>query len=255
MAEAERVRAALVTGGSGGVGRAAAEALAARGYAVALTYRSGRARADAAVDAIAAAGGEAAAIAMDVGAADQVAAGIEAAVERFGGLDLVVHAAGGNVEWSRIGELPVDAWDSYIASDLNGTFYVVRAALPHVRARRGTFVLLSSIATQMCQARNVQGAAAKAGVEAMMRVLAREEARNGVRANVVSVGLTDTAMGRDALDRWGPERAEKIIAALPLGRMGDPAEVAGVIAFLASDEAGYITGKVIQVDGGQFIAG
>ena len=107
----------------------------------------------------------------------------------------------------------------------------------------------------MCQTRNVQGAAAKAGLEAMIRVVAREEGRHGIRANVVSIGLTDTAQTAQAFERWGPERAAKVVAGIPLGRIAKPEEIADMVSFLASEQGGYITGKVIQVDGGQIIAG
>jgi 3-oxoacyl-[acyl-carrier protein] reductase len=94
---------------------------------------------------------------------------------------------------------------------------------------------------------------AKAGVEALVRVLAREEGRHGIRVNAVAVGLTDTDMGREALGLWGPERAERVVGAIPLGRIGRPEEVARMVAFLASQDGAYITGKIVQVDGGQFI--
>ena len=106
----------------------------------------------------------------------------------------------------------------------------------------------------MCQPRNVQGAAAKAGVEAMVRVVAREEAKHGIRANAVAIGLTDTDMGRTAFAQWGPQTSERIVRAIPLRRIGTPEEVARVVCFLAGPDAAYITGKVLQVDGGQIIA-
>jgi NAD(P)-dependent dehydrogenase (short-subunit alcohol dehydrogenase family) len=245
---------ALVTGGSGGIGRAVVEELAGRGYAIALTFHSNKRAADDVATGLRNA--ELAAFQVNVADWDSVRAATDAVVERFGAIDLVVHAAGARVEWQHLADLEVDAWHRYIGADLHGAFHVLRAAVPHLRKRGGgQIVLISSIAAQMCQPRNVQGAAAKAGVEAMMRVLAREEARNRIRVNAVSVGLTDTDMGQEALARWGAERAEKIVRAIPLGRMGTPREVARLVAFLASDDGAYITGKVLQVDGGQFIAG
>jgi NAD(P)-dependent dehydrogenase (short-subunit alcohol dehydrogenase family) len=106
----------------------------------------------------------------------------------------------------------------------------------------------------MCQPRNVQGAAAKAGLEAIVRVVAREEGKRGIRANAVAVGLTDTEMGRMAFAEWGPETAERVVRGIPLRRIGTPEEVARVVCFLAGPDAAYITGKVLQVDGGQIIA-
>ena len=127
--------------------------------------------------------------------------------------------------------------------------------LPHLRkAGGGAIVAISSIAAQMCQPRNVQGAAAKAGLEALVRVVAREEGRRGIRANAVAVGLTDTEMGRVAFAEWGPETTERVIRGIPLRRIGTPEEVARVVCFLAGPDGAYITGKVLQVDGGQIIA-
>jgi len=132
--------------------------------------------------------------------------------------------------WCRRRELSTNDWDRYLAVDLSGAFYVIRAALPHLRkAGGGAIVAVSSIAAQMCQPRNVQGAAAKAGLEAMIRVVAREEGRRGVRANAVAIGLTDTDMGRAAFDQWGPETSERIVRGIPLRRIGTPEEVARVV--------------------------
>jgi NAD(P)-dependent dehydrogenase (short-subunit alcohol dehydrogenase family) len=157
--------------------------------------------------------------------------------------------------WYETAELSTDDWDRYVAVDLSGAFYAIRASLPHLRkAGGGAIVAISSIAAQMCQPRNVQGAAAKAGLEAIVRVVAREEGRRSIRANAVAVGLTDTEMGRMAFAKWGPETAERVIRGIPLGRIGTPEEVARVVCFLAGPDAAYITGKVLQVDGGQIIA-
>jgi len=157
--------------------------------------------------------------------------------------------------WHETAELSTDDWDHYVAVDLSGAFYAIRASLPHLRkAGGGAIVAISSIAAQMCQPRNVQGAAAKAGLEAIVRVVAREEGRRGIRANAVAVGLTDTEMGRMAFAEWGPETAERVIRSIPLRRIGTPEEVARVVCFLAGPDAAYITGKVLQVDGGQIIA-
>lgn len=172
----------------------------------------------------------------------------------FGQIDVLVHSAGARATWKPVRELTVDEWTRFIAVDLHGMFHVIRAALPHMHARRrGVVIAISSIAAQMCQARNAQGAVAKAGVEALVRVLAREEGRHGIRVNAVAVGLTDTDMGREALRLWGPETAERVVRAIPLGRIGRPEEVARMVGLLASEDGAYITGKVIQVDGGQFI--
>ena len=249
-------RKALVTGGSRGIGRAVCLELARRGADVAFIYRSRDVEAEATASEIRALDRRALALKADLAQAAAVSAAVDRVAAEFGKLDVLVPAAGAMVAWRETAELSTDEWDRYLAVDLSGAFYVIRAALPHLRkASGGAIVAISSIAAQMCQARNVQGAAAKAGLEALVRVVAREEGRRGVRANAVAVGLTDTEMGQTALEQWGPETTERILRGIPLRRIGTPEEVARVVAFLAGPDAAYITGKVLQVDGGQIIAG
>lgn len=249
-------RTAFVTGGSRGIGRAVALELAAQGCDIAFLYKSRTEQANETIASIEAKACRAFAFQADLANATAVMEAIDAAAAALGRLDILVHAAGALGSWKSIGTLSPDEWDKFVAVDLSGAFYTIHAALPHLRqANNAAVVFISSIAAQMCQVRNVQGAAAKAGVEAMIRVLAKEEGRNGIRANVVSLGLTDTDMGRAACEEWGPEKTRQIVSGFPLGRMGTADEIAKVVAFLASTDAGYITGKVLQVDGGQFIAG
>jgi NAD(P)-dependent dehydrogenase (short-subunit alcohol dehydrogenase family) len=246
---------ALVTGGSRGIGRAVCLELARRGADVAFIYRNRDAEAEATAAEIRSLGRRALALKTDLGHAAGVGAAIDRAAAEFGRLDVLVQAAGAMGAWHETAELSTDDWDRYLAVDLSGAFYVIRAALPHLRkAGGGAIVAISSIAAQMCQPRNVQGAAAKAGLEAMVRVVAREEGRRGIRANAVAVGLTDTEMGRVAFAEWGPETTERVIRGIPLRRIGTPEEVARVVCFLAGPDGAYITGKVLQVDGGQIIA-
>jgi NAD(P)-dependent dehydrogenase (short-subunit alcohol dehydrogenase family) len=246
---------ALVTGGSRGIGRAACLELARRGADVAFIYRNRDAEAQATAAEIRALGRRALALKADLAHASIVGAAIDRAAAELGGLDVLVQAAGAMVSWRETAELSTEDWDRYLAVDLSGAFYAIRASLPHLRkAAAGAIVAISSIAAQMCQPRNVQGAAAKAGLEAMVRVVAREEARQGIRANAVAIGLTDTDMGRAAFAQWGPQASERVVRAIPLRRIGTPEEVARIVCFLAGPDAAYITGKVLQVDGGQIIA-
>ena len=246
---------AVVTGGSRGVGRAVCLELARRGADIAFLYRSRDAEAGETLAAIRAIGRRAFSLKADVADACGVAAAIEEAAAELGGVDLLVHAAGMIGAWRGVADLSVAEWDRYLAVDLSGAFYVIRAALPYLRrAGGGAIVVVSSIAAQMCQPRNAQGAAAKAGVEALVRVVASEEGRRGIRANVVAIGLTDTEMGRAALAEWGEERTARILRGIPLRRIGTPDDVARAVCFLAGPDGAYITGKVLQVDGGQIIA-
>ena len=155
---------------------------------------------------------------------DAVRAAVAQVIGEWGEIDLLVHSAGALAAWSHVRDLPNRRiFARFIDVDLTGAFNVVQAVLVPMHARgRGTIVAISSIAAQMCQARNVQGAAAKAGLEAMIRVVAREEGRHGIRANVVSIGLTDTAQTAQAFERWGPERAARVVAGIPLGRIARP---------------------------------
>lgn len=217
--------------------------------------RASQAQAEEVVAAAAKLGRKALAIRADLAKEAEVERAVAAAAEFLGGLDLLIQAAGALSSWKNVAEMPIVDWDRYLGVDLSGAFYTIHHARPHLRkSGRGSIVAVSSIAAQMCQARNAQGAAAKAGVEALIRVVAKEEGKRGIRANVISIGLTDTDMGRAAFDEWGPETTKRVIAGIPLGRIGTAEEVARAILFVAGAEGAYITGKVLQVDGGQFIA-
>ncbi len=246
----------LVTGGSRGVGRAVCLDLARRGSDVALFYLSQTGLADAACEGIRALGRRALALQVDVANPRSVEEAVARVVAELGPIDVLVHSAGAPTAWAPVRELGVEDWSRYIDVDLKGAFHSIQAVLRHMHERgSGVIIAISSIAAQMCQSRNAQGAAAKAGMEALVRVVAREEGRHGIRANVVSIGLTDTDQTATAFERWGPEASRKVVAGIPLGRIARPEEIAEVVAFLAGQEGGYITGKVIQVDGGQIIAG
>jgi NAD(P)-dependent dehydrogenase (short-subunit alcohol dehydrogenase family) len=249
-------RALLVTGGSRGVGRAIALLAARQGADVAFIYRSNAAGAEAVAAEIRGMGRKAFPVSADLADSAAVTAAVDAAAAALGKLDLVALAAGAMGQWATVAELSAEDWDRYVAVDLSGSFYVLHAAIPHIRqAGGGAIVAISSIATQMVQPRNVQGAAAKAGVEAMIRVVAREEARKNIRANALAIGLTDTDMAQTAFDRWGPDTTKRIIDGIPLRRIGTAEEVADVACLMLGPRFSYLTGKVLQLDGGQIIAG
>lgn len=246
---------ALVTGGSRGIGRAVCAELARQGADVAFIYHTNY---DAAEETRRLIGAHARAVLplqADLADARAIATAVERVVAGFGQIDVLIHAAGAMGTWRETVAITPEEWDRYITVDLSGAFYLFRAAVPHLRrAGGGSVVAVSSIAAQMCQARNAQGAAAKAGLEALIRVLAKEEARHGIRANAVAIGLTDTDMGRAAMAEWGEQTSERIVRQIPLRRIGTPEEIARVVCFLAGPDGAYITGKVLQVDGGQIIA-
>ncbi|MBM3489946.1 MAG: SDR family oxidoreductase [Alphaproteobacteria bacterium] len=248
-------RVALVSGGSGGVGRAVAADLARAGADVALTSHSHPQRAEQAAAAVRQAGRRALVLPTDLRDASATEKAVARTVAELGRLDVLVHAAGGDVDWAPVRDIQPQGFADFIAIDLVGAFNVIQPAVRHMHgAGGGAVVAISSIAAQMCQSRNSQGAASKAGLEALIRVIAREEGRYGIRANAVSIGLTDTEQARLAFERWGPKATEQVIAGIPLQRIARPEEVARMVLFLAGEEGGYVTGKVIQVDGGQIIA-
>ena len=246
----------LVIGGSRGVGRAIAIEGAKRGADVVILYRSRMEEAEAVLTAIRAEGRNACSVRADLADPVQTRSAVNAAAEALGGISLLAHAAGAMGQWASVAEMHDDEWQRYISVDLNGCFFALSAAIPHLRkAGGGAILVISSIAAQMCQARNAQGAAAKAGVEALIRVTAKEEARHGIRANALAIGLTATDMAQTAFDAWGPETSARIVKGIPLGRIATPEEVAGVACFMLSKECSYLTGKVLQLDGGQIISG
>jgi NAD(P)-dependent dehydrogenase (short-subunit alcohol dehydrogenase family) len=251
-----RRKGAIVAGGSRGIGRAVCRTIAPEFETIAILYRNDDTAAQETAREVTAAGGKPLLIKADICDAASVAGAIERAAANMGAIDLLVHCAGGASSWKAVRDLAPDEWANIIDVDLNGFFNVVSPVLKVMhRQRAGSVVAISSVAAKACSPGSAQTAAAKAGLEAMVRVIAREEGSHGIRANVVSVGLTDTDLGRDAIRHWGESTTKKILAQSALGRMGQPEEIADVVAFLASPKAGYITGRVITVDGGQFISG
>lgn len=238
------------------MGRAMALEFARQGADVALVYRASDDLARAVAGEITAIGRKAVAIRADLKDASAAALAVERTIAELGGLDILAHSAGAQVEWVAVRDHDPGDWAGFVTNDLIGAFNIIQPAVRHMHGRKsGVVIAISSIAAQMCQARNSEGAAAKAGLEALIRVVAREEGRSGIRANAIAIGLTDTDQARQALEQWGPEATEKIIKAIPLGRMARPEEIAGMAAYLAGEQGAYITGKVIQVDGGQIICG
>ena len=237
---------ALVTGASHGIGRAVALRFAEEGARVALNYRSDRAAAEEAAASIEAAGGEAVALGGDVSRADEAAALVEAAVEAFGGVDVLVNNAGVTRDGLLL-RMEEEAWDAVLDTNLKGAFLCSKAAARHMaRARWGRIVNMSSIVGVTGNAGQANYASAKAGLIGLTKTLARELASRNVTVNAVAPGFIATRM----VESLSPETQSGVLERIPLGRFGTPEDVAAVCAFLASNDAGYVTGQVLGVDGG-----
>lgn len=242
-------RRALVTGGSRGIGRGIAIAFAEAGADVAIGYRREQAAADAVVKEIAARGRKGFAFAADVREYDAVKAMVESARDALGGLDVVVANAGVPTRFQPVHEVEVGYWKRILAIDLDGVFHTVHAALPILRAqKRGVILTISSIGADACGAGGGPYVAAKAAVNALSKVVARENASVGVRCNVIAPGLIETDIAAGMIEKHG----EGIVRTIPLGRIGKPADVGALAVYLASDEADWVTGHVYRIDGGQW---
>ncbi len=244
-------RVALVTGGSRGIGRATVVALAAAGHRVCFTYREREAEAKALEAQIRENGGQALAHRADVAQRTDADASVKAALNAYGRIDVLVNNAGVHVPGVRLAELRAEDWQWVLDVNLNGPFYMTQAVLPHMRERRSGHVInLSSNVTLRLPAGNGVYTVSKAAIEAMTRVLSKEEGPHGIRVNAIGPGPIRTDMLAESLAKLPPEKARAFVQSVPLGRAGEPEEIASVIAFLVSDAASYITGQIVFVNGG-----
>lgn len=238
-------RIALVTGGSKGIGRAICRELAAAGYYTVINYRSDQGGAEETLAQIRAAGGEGETVAFDVRDREAAERAVAEIASRLGAIEVLVNNAGIIADGLFLMMSP-EKWHSVIDTSLGGFYNMTRPVLERmVRQRRGAIVSISSASSMMANRGQANYSAAKAGINAASRSLAAEVARLGIRVNVVAPGLIDTEMISEA-----PK--DQIKNLIPMARIGKPEEVAKVVVFLCSDDASYVTGQVISVNGGMF---
>jgi 3-oxoacyl-[acyl-carrier protein] reductase len=241
-------RTAFVTGASQGIGRACAIELAKCGARVALAARN-ESRLESVAEEIRAAGGEAKAFTLDLASEDSIHAAAKAALAHFGSIEILVNNAGITKDMLLLRMKRAD-WDQVITTNLTGTFLITQALLnSFLRARWGRIINISSIVGEAGQAGQANYAASKAGLLGFTKSLAREVASRSVTVNAVAPGYIETAMTA-VLDE---KQRQAMLTHIPLGRPGADLDVAHAVAFLASEEAGYITGHVLDVNGGLFM--
>jgi 3-oxoacyl-[acyl-carrier protein] reductase len=239
-------KAAVVTGGSRGIGKAIVLRLATQGADVAFSYRGNVAAAEATAEEVRALGRTALPIAADVTQPEAAEALIKGALEALGKVDILVNNAGITRD-DLIMRMGIDAWREVLETNLFGAFYTLKAVTrPMLKARGGRIVNITSVSGQAGQMGQANYSSAKAGLIGLTKAAARELASRGITVNAVAPGFVLTELTQDLPEALQAQITERT----PLGRFGTTQEIADAVAFLASDEAGYITGQVLAVDGG-----
>jgi len=237
---------ALVTGGGRGIGRGIALELAREGADVAVNYRRDQAAAEATLADIRALGRRAIALQADVADLDAVERMVADAIAFLGHLDIAVANSGVAARFAPVAATEPAEWRRVLGTDLDGAFWTARATIPHLLARKGVLLFISSIGADMAGAGGAPYHVAKAGVNTLTKVLAKEVASAGVRVNAIAPGIVRSDMGERLLRFHG----EAILKGVPLGRAGEPEDIGRAAVFLASADSAWITGKILRVDGG-----
>jgi 3-oxoacyl-[acyl-carrier protein] reductase len=242
-------RVAFVTGGSRGIGRAISVALAKQGAHVVVGYVGNEAAAIETVSLIEAASGKAEAVRVDISKPEDVEAVIESTAKRLGRLDILVNNAGIAIDQLLLRVKPADVEKTF-ATNVSGTIFATKAAIrPMMKARYGRVVNLSSVVAEAGNPGQAVYSASKAAIIGLTKTLAREYASRGITVNCVAPGFIDT----DMTSALSAEHQKAIIEQTPVGRTGKSEEIAAAVLYLVSEEAGYVTGQVIRVNGGMYV--
>jgi 3-oxoacyl-[acyl-carrier protein] reductase len=240
---------AIVTGGGRGIGRGIVLEFAREGADVAINYRRDREAAERTAEEVRGLGRRATVVQADVSDREAVERMVAEAVAFLGSLDIAVANSGVASRVAPVAEVDPADWRRVLATDLDGAFFTARATVPHVTARQGTIIFVSSVGADMTAPGGAPYHVAKAGVNALTKVLAKEVAHRGVRVNCIAPGLVRSDMGERLLRFHG----DVVLSGIPLGRAGEPAEIGRAAVFLASADAAWITGKILRVDGGAWM--
>lgn len=246
---------AFVAGGTGVIGSAIARKLAHEGVDLTLTFRSSPEKANALADEFRALGRRVLVVGLDLEDAVAVAGAVAQAVDHHGGLHSVIYAAGPSIKFQLINDIKPAEWARVISADANSCFNLVAASLPHMREQKqGAFLAVLTAAVDRSPPRDILSAAPKAAIQMLVRSLALEEGRHGIRANCVAPGYILDGIGTSMIGEHDAAFAERMIKAIPMKRSGEAGEVAEVAAFLLSARAGYVTGSTVHVAGGLQLA-
>jgi NAD(P)-dependent dehydrogenase (short-subunit alcohol dehydrogenase family) len=242
--------AAVVIGGTGGIGSAICRRLAQAGSDIAFTYRSNETGAGQLQREIETMGRRVTAGRLALTDPEGVRAFVESAASKFAGIHTVVLATGSDIRMTYVADITDSEWTDTLAADLTGSFYVLKAALPHLRKSGGAIVALTSAGLKRHPPKDILSVVPKAGIEALIRGIAREEGRFGVRANALALGVIDTGLFHRITTQVSPDFIESMKRNTALRRFGTAEEAADAVAFLASRQSAYMTGQSIALDGG-----